>query len=251
MKRQESYSTYRELSVLIVSWNIDANKPEALHGDAENINFLHNVLTSAGVPDIISFGFQEVVDLESRRTAAKSVLLGSKTKTNDGLISQKVSSAYRKWNEQLILSVRLAMPPDVPYTVVHSESLVGLYTCIFVKNSERISMKEPYVNTIKRGMGGNFGNKGAIIGRFVIDDTSICFINCHLAAGQHQTRQRGRDVAGILEEKALFPENAIMEPVAFTNGGDGSMVLDHEIVFVRARCNSKIWLLTCFAIVQR
>jgi hypothetical protein len=159
VKRQESYSTYRELSALIVSWNIDANKPDALHGDPENINFLHNVLTSAGVPDIISFGFQEVIDLESRRTAAKNVLLGGKTKTVDGAISQKVSTAYRKWNEALILAVRLAMSPDVPYTVIHSESLVGLYTCIFVKNSERISMKDVHLNTIKRGMGGKYGNK--------------------------------------------------------------------------------------------
>jgi hypothetical protein len=75
-------------------------------------------------------------------------------------------------------------------------------------------------------------SQGAVIGRFVIDDSSLCFINCHLAAGQHQTRQRGRDIAAILEERALFPENSIVEPVAFTNGGGGSMVLDHEIVFV-------------------
>jgi hypothetical protein len=66
----------------------------------------------------------------------------------------------------------------------------------------------------------------------------LCFINCHLAAGQHQTRQRGRDIAAILEERALFPENSIMEPVAFTNGGDGSMVLDHEIVFVSRVCSA-------------
>jgi hypothetical protein len=97
--------------------------------------------------------------LESRRTAAKSVLLGGKTKANDGSISQKVSTAYKKWHDQLVLSVRLAMPPDVPYTVVHTESLVGLYTCIFVKNSERIVMKDIHINTIKRGMGGKFGNK--------------------------------------------------------------------------------------------
>lgn len=75
--------------------------------------------------------------------------------------------------------------------------------------------------------------QGGIIARFVIDDTSICFINCHLAAGQSHVRQRNADVAAFLEDKELFPEGGpTEEPVAFVNGGDGTMVLDHEIVFV-------------------
>ena len=70
--------------------------------------------------------------------------------------------------------------------------------------------------------------------RFVIDDSSISFVNCHLAAGQSHVRQRNADVAAILEDKELFPESdALKEPLAYVNGGDGSMVLDHEIVFVR------------------
>jgi hypothetical protein len=68
----------------------------------------------------------------------------------------------------------------------------------------------------------------------VIDDSSICFINCHLAAGQHHVRQRNADVAAMLEEKSVFPpSDAVEESLAYVGGGDGSMVLDHEIVFVR------------------
>lgn len=37
----------------------------------------------------------------------------------------------------------------------------------------------------------------------------------------------------MLEEKSVFPESdAVEEPLAYVNGGDGSMVLDHEMVFV-------------------
>ena len=80
--------------------------------------------------------------------------------------------------------------------------------------------------------------QGGIIARFVIDDTSICFINCHLAAGQSHVRQRNADVAAFLEDKELFPEPVTFEePIAYVNGGDGSMVLDHEIVFVRVSLN--------------
>lgn len=37
----------------------------------------------------------------------------------------------------------------------------------------------------------------------------------------------------MLEDKELFPDSeAATESTAYINGGDGSMVLDHEIVFV-------------------
>jgi hypothetical protein len=75
--------------------------------------------------------------------------------------------------------------------------------------------------------------------RFVVDDSSICFINCHLAAGQNHVRQRNGDVAAFVEDKDLFPvTNALVEPLAYVGGGDGSMVLDHEIVFVSPPCLS-------------
>ena len=119
---------------------------------------MKDVLTSANSPDIISIGFQEVVDLENRKVTAKSVLLGNKTKAHDGTMSQKVSTSYKKWYDYLVLSVRLAHP-GTPYYVVHSENLVGLFSCIFVKMSERASIKDAHLNVIKRGMRGNFGNK--------------------------------------------------------------------------------------------
>lgn len=58
-------------------------------------------------------------------------------------------------------------------------------------------------------------------------------INCHLAAGQHHIRQRNADVAAMVEDKSLFPAaSALDEPIAYVHGGDGTMVMDHEIVFV-------------------
>ena len=64
----------------------------------------------------------------------------------------------------------------------------------------------------------------------MVDDTSICFINCHLAAGQHHVRQRNADAAAIVEDQSMLPDSE--EAIAYVNGGDGSMVLDHELVFV-------------------
>ncbi len=61
-------------------------------------------------------------------------------------------------------------------------------------------------------------------------NSSFCFVNCHLAAGQNAVRRRNADIAGILEERAVF--SPAEQPLAYVGGGDGSMVLDHEFVIV-------------------
>ncbi|OJA14449.1 hypothetical protein AZE42_07616, partial [Rhizopogon vesiculosus] len=239
LKRERAFSSFRTINVLVVSWNVDAAKPESLTDDPANLTFLYDALTSVSTtPDIICFGFQEVIDLESRKMAAKTVLLGGKKKGEEGKLSEKVSSSYKRWHDRLVREVRAL---SEGYTVIHTESLVGLFTCMFVKNSQRTALKDVAITTIKRGMGGRYGNKGGIVARFVIDDSSICFINCHLAAGLHHVRQRNADVAAMLEEKSVFPSSdAVEESLAYVGGGDGSMVLDHEIVFLNGDLNYRI-----------
>ncbi|KAG6915670.1 hypothetical protein DXG01_010500 [Tephrocybe rancida] len=238
LKYEHTFTKTRPLKLLVVSWNCDAARPESLTGEPANVNFLFDALHSVDSPDIVSFGFQEVIDLESRKMAAKSLLV-SKDKNEDGL-SERVTGAYRRWNDRLIIAMRQAMPPDVTYSVIHTHSLIGLFSCVFIKNSERErgTIRDVSITHVKRGMGGRYGNKGGIISRFVLDDSSICLINCHLAAGQNAVRQRNADVTAILEGRALFPETHF--PFAYVGGGDGSMVLDHEIVVVNGDMNYRI-----------
>lgn len=65
----------------------------------------------------------------------------------------------------------------------------------------------------------------------MIGDSSLCFVNCHLAAGQHAVKQRNSDVAAILEEKGILDPSPL--EAAYVRGGDGTMVMDHEFVLVR------------------
>jgi hypothetical protein len=60
-----------------------------------------------------------------------------------------------------------------------------------------------------------------------------------LAAGQGHVRARNADIAKILEEPSPFSSADDLdagasagETLQFVGGGDGSMVLDHEVVFV-------------------
>lgn len=76
--------------------------------------------------------------------------------------------------------------------------------------------------------------------RMTIDDTSVALVNAHLAAGQNKIRSRNADLTAIIEGKALFQESeeaVERDGVAYVGGGDGSTVLDHEIVFVSSPCS--------------
>ncbi|KAL8999058.1 MAG: hypothetical protein Q9169_002056 [Polycauliona sp. 2 TL-2023] len=135
--------------------------------------------------------------------------------------------------------------------------MVGLFSCIFVKTSSRARVSSIHAVEIKRGMGGLHGNKvrlfvvacchridlsqGALIVRFRFDDSSICLVNCHLAAGQTQTMHRNNDVAAILESFVLPAErDSTLCSTSFVGGGDGSMVLDHEICILNGDLNYRI-----------
>ncbi|KZV66753.1 hypothetical protein PENSPDRAFT_654622 [Peniophora sp. CONT] len=67
-----------------------------------------------------------------------------------------------------------------------------------------------------------------------IDDTSSALVNAHLAAGQNKVCSGNADLTASIEGKALFQESeeAVERAgIGYVGGGDGSTVLDHEIVF--------------------
>ena len=51
------------------------------------------------------------------------------------------------------------MPSNEPYHLLHTASMVGLFTCVFVRDSYRSRIRDLSAGEIKRGMGGLHGNK--------------------------------------------------------------------------------------------
>jgi hypothetical protein len=88
---------------------------------------------------------------------AETLLFGGKGKDSN-VNADKISHAYRQWLDKLQSAVHAAYP-DTQYVKVHSESLVGLFTCVFVKADERDILRDVEVTTVKRGIGGIYGNK--------------------------------------------------------------------------------------------
>lgn len=60
------------------------------------------------------------------------------------------------------------------------------------------------IDTVKTGMGGKAGNKGAVGIRFQFHSSSFCFVCSHLTAGQSQVKERNEDYREITQ-KLSFP----------------------------------------------
>ena len=53
------------------------------------------------------------------------------------------------------------------------------------------------VSTVKTGMSGKAGNKGAVAIRFLLHASSLCFVCSHFAAHQSRVMERNQDFADI------------------------------------------------------
>lgn len=241
MKSKDTeYCDFDEIRAMIFTWNAGASTPNSLRYSHNDGAFFPELLQSSRSPDILIFGFQELVDLEDKAATAKR-FLKVKKKKDEGSDQERMAHQYRDWRDFLTKTLDDYMPTDDLYHLLHTAPLVGLFTCVFVKSSLRDRIKHLSGAEVKRGMGGLHGNKGAIAVRFRIDDTSLCFVNCHLAAGQTQANARHNDIAEILEA-SLFPEerDSAVRIDSFAGGGDGTLVLDHELCVINGDLNYRI-----------
>jgi hypothetical protein len=247
-QRDAEYCDFRELSAKVMTWNAGAVKPASLRHNEQDQNFFRELLQPEDPPDIFVFGFQELVDLEDKKITAKSFF--KKKKSKEASEHEHMSHQYRAWRDHLI-RVLDEYCPRQNYVLLHTANLVGLFTCIFIKASERSKVRDVCAAEIKLGFSGRMGNKGALVVRFFVDDSSLCFINCHLAAGQTQTMHRNNDAAAIMESAPL-PRNRSPTDCAdfFVGGGDGSMILDHEICILNGDLNYRIDSMTRDSVIS-
>ncbi|ETN44694.1 uncharacterized protein HMPREF1541_10364 [Cyphellophora europaea CBS 101466] len=233
-QRDVQYCSFREVSAAVITWNAGAVTPYDLRTD-----FIADAIYPENPPEILVFGFQEVVDLEDRAVTAKS-LFGFGKKKDPDTSEQHQSRVYREWRDYLSKVISRAST-YYRYAEVHTSSLIGLFQCIFVRQEERPNMRDLNAINVKCGMKGHYGNKGALVTRFTLDDSSLCFVNCHLAAGQTQTSHRNNDVATILEAENLpLERDPDTRMSLFVGGGDGTQILDHEICILNGDLNYRI-----------
>ena len=62
--------------------------------------------------------------------------------------------------------------------------------------------------SVKTGIGGKAGNKGAVAIRLLLHSSSLCFVCSHFAAHQSKVMERNQDFAEIFK-KTQFPSVSI------------------------------------------
>ncbi|CAM1293610.1 SYNJ1 (predicted) [Pycnogonum litorale] len=132
--------------------------------------------------DIFAIGFQEIVDLNAQNIMAAS------------------NENQREWGIEL----QKTISRDHKYVLVTSSQLVGVCLFIFVRPTHAPFIRDVAVDSVKTGLGGATGNKGAVAIRLLFYNTSMCFVCSHFAAGQSQISERNADYAEITR-KITFP----------------------------------------------
>lgn len=135
------------------------------------------------LPDIVAIGFQEIVELSPQQ------------------IMNSDPSRKQIWEEAVkkTLNSRARQIGEEKYLVLRSGQLVGAALCIFVKSSVLGKIKNVEGSVKKTGMSGMAGNKGAVAIRLDYENTPICIVTAHLAAGFSNYDERNRDFVTINE----------------------------------------------------
>ncbi|XP_072938550.1 synaptojanin-1 [Epargyreus clarus] len=150
--------------------------------DCPNSALVNTVNLKDHPSDIFAIGFEEIVDLNASNIMAAS------------------SDNAKAWSEEL----EKVLARDAPYTLLSSHQLVGVCLFIFVRKDLIPHIRDVALDSVKTGLGGATGNKGAVAIRMVIYGTSLCFVCAHFAAGQSQVTERNADYTEITR-KVAFP----------------------------------------------
>lgn len=66
------YCTFANVSAFVMTWNAGAATPGQLQHHHSSLSFLGDMLDAKEIPDLLIFGFQELVDLEDKKLTASA-----------------------------------------------------------------------------------------------------------------------------------------------------------------------------------
>ncbi|XP_049868542.1 synaptojanin-1 [Pectinophora gossypiella] len=192
VRRANEYTQPTSIRITIGTYNVNGGKHfrSLVFKDVSLADWLLDCPNSSLVStvnkdqpsDIFAIGFEEIVDLNASNIMAAS------------------SENARAWSEEL----EKVLCRDASYTLLSSHQLVGVCLFLFVRKDLIPHIRDVALDSVKTGLGGATGNKGAVAIRMVIYGSSLCFVCAHFAAGQSQVTERNADYAEITR-KVAFP----------------------------------------------
>ena len=185
-KQKDKYITQEDLNIFIGSWNVGGN---TLKESSLLFEWLYP-LKEMKSPDIYIIGLQEIISLN-----AKNIVLSS----NTNFVEAWKNLIFKNLNE------------IDKYIILKTDSLVGIFLIIFVKESLKDNFRNIEALIVKTGVLGTMGNKGSIVMRFNYLDTSLAISCAHLSAGQSEVNSR------ICEMTDIITKSIQVKNLHFTN----------------------------------
>ncbi|VDM21909.1 unnamed protein product [Hydatigera taeniaeformis] len=226
---EAAYCTWKTLNLFIGSWNVNGRQDSLLRLDSW-------IRPPSGHPpaDIYVFGFQEL-DLNlagmamNKQSASpfESKWLWLLETSMEGLLSLPSghSVTMRRWTKR----------SGGGFKRLSIVRLAGLLLVVYVSNrlSQQAIISDIAVQSVPTGMFNLMGNKGAVGLRLTVYNHSLCFLNCHLAAGPASCERRNQDYGEIMR-KMMFERRSLQEVPQY------SLVNDHDQVFLFGDLNYRL-----------
>ncbi|KAG0543612.1 hypothetical protein BDA96_02G204100 [Sorghum bicolor] len=229
LNRQKDTLVY---SVFASTWNVGGITP------SDGLDLEDWLDTRANAYDIYVLGFQEIVPLNARNVLGpKKSCASAKWNSLIGeALNKKEREERAKLNQDSTNSgAKEGSMQGEGFRCIRSKQMVGIFTSVWVRSNLRPLIHHLDVSCIGSGIMGCLGNKGSVSIRFVLHETSFCFVCCHLASGgkQGDVLLRNLDVADILT-RTWFPGLASQELP--------EKILDHDQVVLLGDLNYRISL---------
>ncbi|NWR63685.1 SYNJ1 protein, partial [Bucorvus abyssinicus] len=200
------YAKPKKIRVCVGTWNVNGGK------QFRSIAFRNQTLTDWLLDAPKLAGIHEFQDRKSKPVDIFAIGFEEMVELNAGNIVSASTTNQKLWAAEL----QKTISRDYKYVLLASEQLVGVCLFVFIRPQHAPFIRDVAVDTVKTGMGGATGNKGAVAIRMLFHTSSLCFVCSHFAAGQSQVKERNEDFVEIAR-KLGFPM--------------GRMLFSHDYIF--------------------
>ncbi|KAE9605204.1 hypothetical protein Lal_00025321 [Lupinus albus] len=222
---QKDTQNYR---VFASTWNVGGIAPD------EGLNIKDLLDTCNQFCDIYVLGFQEIVPLKA------SNVLGPENSKISMKWNTIIKEALNKRTHQLFndqLGHKKNEESEVPqdFQCIISRQMVGILITVWVRRDLCPFIQHPSFSCVGCGIMGFLGNKGSVSVRFMLHETSFCFICTHLASGGREgdEKHRNSNIAEIFSRTG-FPKGPLLDLPR--------KILDHDHVILLGDLNYRISL---------